>query len=164
MGGAAVGGNVTATAEFNIWEDPEAAQIVYQSGLPIVMCGLDVTRNCLLYRDRIEYLYANKGRVQHAYGEMLKFYLASEPYKGCIGTSVHDVATVLYLLMPEIFSGKKMHVEVDCSEGVNRGMTICDMRREAISSVKEPNVLVLTDVNQKKLQDTIMEVLASYDA
>ena len=133
MGGAAVGGNVTPTAEFNIWEDPEAARIVFSSGISIVMCGLDVTRKCIMTREQIAALAASRGSVQNAYGQMLQFYLDSPSYRGCDGAAVHDAATILYLLHPELFSGRKMQVEIDCSEGLNRGMTVCDMRRSAIS-------------------------------
>ena len=58
MGGAITGGNITSTAEFNIWEDPEAAQIVFSSGIPIIMCGLDVTCKCGFNREQIQALLA----------------------------------------------------------------------------------------------------------
>ena len=102
MGGAAVGGNVTPTAEFNIWEDPEAARIVFSSGISIVMCGLDVTRKCIMTREQIAALAASRGSVQNAYGQMLQFCLDSPSYRGCDGAAVHDAATILYLLHPEL--------------------------------------------------------------
>ena len=161
MGGAAVGGNVTPTAEFNIWEDPEAARIVFSSGISIVMCGLDVTRKCIMTREQIAALAASRGSVQNAYGQMLQFYLDSPSYRGCDGAAVHDAATILYLLHPELFSGRKMQVEIDCSEGLNRGMTVCDMRRSAIS--RPGDVLVLDDVNLPAFQESILHILAGYD-
>ena len=94
------------------------------------MCGLDVTRKCIMTREQIAALAASRGSVQNAYGQMLQFYLDSPSYRGCDGAAVHDAATILYLLHPELFSGRKMQVEIDCSEGLNRGMTVCDMRRQ----------------------------------
>ena len=62
---------------------------------------------------------------------------------------------------PELFSGRKMQVEIDCSEGLNRGMTVCDMRRSAIS--RPGDVLVLDDVNLPAFQEAILHILAGYD-
>ncbi|MDO5345158.1 MAG: nucleoside hydrolase [Lachnospiraceae bacterium] len=162
MGGSGAGGNVTATAEFNIWADPEAAQIVFGAGLPIVMCGLDVTQQCILTREQILGLYQSDKTVQHAYGEMLRFYLDSPSYKGSDGAAIHDAVTVLYLLHPRLFAGKRMHVEVDCSEGLNRGMTVCDMRRSQLQ--KPGDVLVLNQVDLPAFQKIVLDTLASYDA
>ncbi|MCD8018082.1 MAG: nucleoside hydrolase [Clostridiales bacterium] len=78
MGGASKEGNATPAAEFNIWTDPEAAQMVFQSGLPIVMCGLDVTNQSGLTRQQIMMLCASESHVERACGEMLRFYLDAE--------------------------------------------------------------------------------------
>ena len=128
-----MGGNVTPTAEFNIWEDPEAARIVFSSGISIVMCGLDVTRKCIMTREQIAALAASRGSVQNAYADAFSFIWIPPP-RGMRRSRCHDAATILYLLHPELFSGRKMQVEIDCSEGLNRGMTVCDMRRSAISA------------------------------
>lgn len=161
MGGAAVGGNVTPTAEFNIWEDPEAAQIVYKADIPIVMCGLDVTHQCGINRQQVNGLLESTGRVQKAYGEMLKFYFDSPAYRDSDLVCIHDAATVLYLTNPELFAGRRMKVDVDCSEGMNRGMTVCDMRRGALDGTG--NVLVLEQVNLPEFQRILLETLAGFD-
>ena len=161
MGGSSVGGNVTATAEFNIWEYPEAAQMVFAAGLPIVMCGLDVTQQCVLTRKQIEGLDQSSGRVQHAYGEMLRFYLDAPSYKGSDAAAIHDAVTILYLLYPDLFGGARMRVTVDCSEGLNRGMTVCDKRQ---GQLQEPgDVLVLNRVDLAGFQKIILKTLAGYD-
>lgn len=161
MGGAAVGGNVTPTAEFNIWADPEAAKVVFRAGIPIVMCGLDATQKCVITRGQIAGLRDSGGKVQKAYGEMLQFYLDSPSYQGCDGAAIHDAVTVLYLLHPEMFSGKEMYVEIDCSEGLNRGMTVCDMRKSAIA--RQGEILVLDDVDLPAFQKAVLDTLAGYD-
>lgn len=165
MGGAAVGGNITPTAEFNIWEDPEAAKIVFHSGIPIVMCGLDVTHQCGLTREQVKALLDSNGRVQHAYGEMLTFYFASPAYQNSDRVFIHDATTALYLVHPELFGGRKMKVDVDCSEGMNRGMTVCDMREVADdgSSCSEGNALVLNRADQTAYQKILLDILTGFD-
>lgn len=150
MGGAAVGGNVTATGEFNIWEDPEAAQVVFSSGIPLVMCGLDVTGRCGLNREHAKQLLESKSPVQKALGEMVSFYLKSPAYQNKSQAAIHDAVTITYLLHPEWFEGKAMHVEVDCSEGKNRGMTVCDFRTSAEGDYP---VTVLLDVEAERVQE-----------
>lgn len=163
MGGAAVGGNVTPTAEFNIWEDPEAAQIVFQSKVPIVMCGLDVTLLCGLTREQVQSLKESSSRVQNAYGEMLTFYFDAPAYKNSDRLYIHDATAALYVTDPELFGGRRMHVEVDCSEGMNRGMTVCDMRFEKEGSAQDTeNVLVLNQADLEAYQKRLMEILTSY--
>lgn len=165
MGGAAVGGNITPTAEFNIWEDPEAAKIVFNSGVPIVMCGLDVTHQCGLTRQQVKELWESNGRVQHAYGEMLAFYFDSPAYKNSDRVYIHDATTAIYVTNPELFSGRKMCVNVDCSEGFNRGMTVCDMRKVADDGLKEggENALVLFEADFPAYQKILLDVLTGYD-
>jgi len=128
MGGSVAGGNKTATAEFNIWCDPEAAQIVFKSELPIVMCGLDVTLMSGIYKEQVNELLQSKSTVLKAYGEMLDFYFQAPIYQYHKLLGIHDATTIMYLLYPEIFYGENMAVTVDCGENLNRGMTICDRR------------------------------------
>lgn len=156
MGGAAVGGNVTTTGEFNMWADPEAAQMVFTSGLPIVMCGLDVTNRCGLKKEQVLKLYESKSPITHAYGEMLDFYFRSPVYQGSPLVAIHDAATITYLLHPEWFTARKMHVEVDCSEGRNRGMTVCEFREW---SGGPKTVDVLLDAKFDLISEFWMEVL-----
>lgn len=165
MGGAAVGGNITPTAEFNIWEDPEAAKIVFDSGIPIVMFGLDVTHQCGLTRAQVKELRESTGRVQSAYGEMLKFYFDSPAYEHSDRVYIHDATTALYAVHPELFGGRWMRVTVDCSEGMNRGMTVCDMRTVADEGLKTggENVLVMNRADFSAYQKVLLDILASYD-
>ena len=158
MGGAAVGGNVTTTCEFNIWEDPEAAQMVFTSGLPIVMCGLDVTNRCGFSREQVQELLDSKNPITHAYGEMIDFYFRSPVYHGSAVVAVHDAVTITYLLHPEWFTARRMHVEVDCSEGRNRGMTVCEFR-EWTGGTRRVDVLLEAEV--ERISRFWMDVLTS---
>lgn len=162
MGGALCGGNVTATGEFNIWADPEAAQIVFRSKVPIVMCGLDVTNQCGLSKASITKLVNSSGRVAKMCGEMAQFYIDCPVYRGGDIAAIHDAATFMYLAHPEIFEGKKLPVKVDCSEGRNRGMTVCDMRRMP-ENKEESSVTVLLKVNARLFEQYLLEAIDILD-
>ncbi|WP_432360450.1 nucleoside hydrolase [Sporosarcina sp. UB5] len=155
MGGSSVGGNVTPTAEFNAWADPEAAKIVYNTGVSIVMCGLDVTNQCGLNRKQVNMLLNSDRTVEHAYGEMLTFYFDSPAYENSEIVCIHDAVTVLYLTNRELFQGTYVTVDVDCTADINRGMTVCDMRKNI--NHENCNVLLLNQVDLPALQDAIME-------
>lgn len=153
MGGSTVEGNCTETAEFNICTDPEAAQIVYASGLEIVMCGLDITNYCGLTRQQIASLSKGTNKIELAYGKMLEFYANSPAYDDFEFICIHDVSTILYLLEPEMYEGKNVSIRVDCSSEQSRGTTF-------ISNEEKKNVLMLTKVDQKKYQEIILNKLA----
>ncbi|MDO4272571.1 MAG: nucleoside hydrolase [Eubacteriales bacterium] len=161
MGGAAFGGNVTPTGEFNIYEDPEAAAIVFDSGLPIVMCGLDATNLCGIDREHTAKLMGENGAVCRAVGQMVQFYLESVVYKDKPYASIHDAVTFMYLLHPEIFKAVKMPVSVDCSENKNRGMTVCDIRDWNYDT--EPSTTVLMDADSVKFQEYLVEAVYTLD-
>ncbi len=162
MGGAAVGGNVTAASEFNIYEDPEAAAIVFRSGLPIVMCGLDATHLCGVNRENAADLVEHGGKIAAAVGGMVQFYLKSPAYKEKDAACIHDAVTFMYLMHPEIYNGVKMPVSVDCSDGPMRGNTLCDMR----GTVPEEGltVTVLMDADGSKFQEYLLEAVRMLDA
>ena len=123
------------------------------------MCGLDVTCKCGFNREQIQALLAG-GEKAKAFGEMMDFYFHTEVYTDKQRIAIHDAVTFMYLLHPEIFSGQEMNVSVDCSEGVNRGMTICDTRSW---SDAPKNALVLTDADSEKFETYLMEAILSHD-
>lgn len=156
MGGGTFG-NRTPTAEFNIWGDPEAAKIVFDSELPIVMCGLDVTHKSGLYRDQVNALHDSQSEVQKAFGDMLKFYFDSPAYANSELVHIHDAVAIIYLTNPEIFSGIQVSVDVDCTDDINRGMTVCDLRKT--SSEEGRNVMLLNDINLNEFQNILLDKL-----
>lgn len=155
MGGAARGGNVTKTGEFNIWADPEAASIVYSSGCPIVMCGLDVTVKSGLNREQTKTLKQSSYQVERMCGEMLDFYLNCSHYKNKPIASIHDASTIMYLLHPEIYKSVRMDVEIDCSRELNRGMTVCGLDQSVTSD--EPGIDVLMEVDTELFEQYLLE-------
>ncbi len=158
MGGSSVGGNVTPTAEFNIYSDPEAAQIVCHCGLPLIMCGLDVTRKSGLTRQQIKALCESGSGVEQACGQMLSFYLDNAPDASCDMVPIHDAVTILYLTDTGLFSGRDVTVEVDCAPVEGRGTTICQDRKPDGERVETP-VYLLNQVDALGFQNVVLQRL-----
>ncbi|QHQ36148.1 nucleoside hydrolase [Algicella marina] len=137
-GGFFEGGNVTPTAEFNIYVDPEAADIVLRSGLPITLLPLDVTHTCLTSRQRVEAFRAIGSIVGDAVADLLDFFERFDEEKyGTDGGPLHDPCVIAWLLQPELFSGRHVNVEVELASRLTRGMTVVDWWRV---TERSPNV------------------------
>ncbi len=130
MGGSLTFGNVTPAAEFNIWCDPDAAHVVFTSGIPIKMIGLNVTRQVLATRDRRDQIRSmGKATTTHV-ADMLDFYAHGEgQYSGLDGGAMHDPLAVAALVAPEILTFEPMYVAVELTGTHTAGMTLCDGRR-----------------------------------
>ena len=161
MGGGVKCGNCTAAAEFNIYEDPEAAQIVFQSGIPIVMAGLDVTWQCGLTRKQIEKLCQMGGKVGRFCGDMAGYAFENSFNDLRKILPLHDAVTIMYLVHPEIFEGEKAFVQVDCSEGPSRGRTICDFRWWRFQ--EDPEIKVLLYADSQKFQELLIDAFYELD-
>jgi purine nucleosidase len=159
MGGAfSEGGNITPAAEFNIYVDPEAAARVLASGARITMIPLDCTHQALTTGLRLEKLRSIGTPVAEAFYHLLKFNkLFDERKYGWEGGPLHDATVIAYLLAPEIFSGKKVNIEVECSSVLTLGMTIVDWWGV---TGKTPNVLFLRDVNADAYFDLVIGRMA----
>ena len=158
-GGYFEGGNITPMAEFNIYVDPEAADIVFSSGARIVMAPLDVTHKALLPRPFIERLTALGTPVGDACAGMLGFYERFDREKyGSTGGPLHDPCTIAWLLAPELFSGRDCWVGVETQSELCRGATVVDWW--GVWPDREPNALVLGEVDAGGLFDLIGERLA----
>ncbi len=161
MGGSTTGGNRTPSAEFNIWADPEAAEIVFSSGIPIVMCGLDVTMQCMLYPEDVK-LLEEAVPIQKKLAGMLQFYLESIAYRdrGCV--AMHDSVTILYLLFEEMFSGEQHVVHISCTEDTCRGMTmVCDGPYTYNAPEEEKSVYVVNQTDPERFRKELMALLLS---
>ncbi|WP_311406936.1 ribonucleoside hydrolase RihC [Liquorilactobacillus uvarum] len=121
MGGSISGGNVSSVAEFNVFTDPDAAKIVFESGLNITMIGLDVTLKALISKQSSDKLaeLGEAGKMLHgiinAYGDV---------HEG--GKPMHDVITILYALHPEVIKLQNEYIEV-ATEGPAIGATVADI-------------------------------------
>src|SRR3954447_18572857 len=129
MGGGLFG-NRTATAEFNIWADPEAAAIVLSYGGPLIMSGLDVTHQFQATPQRIAQLDALPGRLAAALRDLLRFFSDNyvKRHEKMTGAAVHDPIAVLALTHPDLFTRAFSHVVVETAGEHTRGMTVVDQR------------------------------------
>ncbi|SLN33829.1 Pyrimidine-specific ribonucleoside hydrolase RihA [Pseudoruegeria aquimaris] len=128
MGGAYFEvGNITPAAEFNIYVDPEAAKIVFASGVPIVVMPLDVTHKALVTKPRNDAFRALGTPVGVAVAEMTDFFERFDREKyGSEGAPLHDPCVTAYLIRPELFSGRHVNVEIEVESELTLGMTVAD--------------------------------------
>ena len=131
MGGAYFQvGNITPAAEFNIYVDPEAAEIVFKSGVKTVVMPLDVTHKALTTRQRVDAFRAMGTNVGRMVAEWTDFFERFDKEKyGSEGAPLHDPCTIAYLLQPELFSGRHINVEIETTSELTLGMTVADWWR-----------------------------------
>lgn len=156
MGGAAGPGNVTPSAEFNVYVDPHAADVVFRSGVPIVMHGLDVTHQALVTAERLAAIAAIDTPVSRAVVGMLEFYGARSRAEG-EGAPLHDPCAVAYLLDPELFRGSECHVVVETEGAHTLGRTVVDRSGRAEGP---PNATVIDEIDADGFFALLTERLA----
>lgn len=159
MGGGISRGNYSPLAEFNIYVDPEAAEIVFQSGIPIVMAGLDVTEQAEITVAEIESL-KNKGKASRLAYELLDFYNKSGKKYGFENSPIHDLCAVNYLLKADLFEGEYGDVHVITDDSSARGLTYFDQRRLHNT---HPHVYILKKVNRKGFVSILIQSLEKLD-
>lgn len=135
MGGSIYSGNIIKYAEFNIYHDPDAAKIVFDSGVKIVMAPMEVCQSGKIYLKEVDKLNGGKKVAQLVY-DLMEFYGQYAVVRGWDSTSIFDVIPVVYMEMPELFNGFKANVEIVLDGEETRGQTICHKNEEG-------NVLVL---------------------
>ena len=128
MGGAHFnGGNITPVAEFNLFADPHAAQVVLASGVKLTYLPLDVTHKILTSEPRLAQIAALNNQAGKLVGDILNEYVKLDMVLyGLPGGPVHDASVIAWLLKPELFSGRQINVEIDSREGSGFGQTIAD--------------------------------------
>ncbi len=159
MGGAYFEvGNITPAAEFNIYVDPEAAEIVFKSGAHIVVMPLDVTHDALVTPHRNDAFRALDSKVGHAVAEMTDFFERFDKEKyGSEGAPLHDPCVTAYLIRPELFSGRHINVEIETQSDLTLGMTVADWWRV---TDRAPNAMFMGDVDATGFFDLLTERLA----
>jgi purine nucleosidase len=159
MGGSTTMGNWSPAAEFNILCDPHAARVLFESGCPITMFGLNVTHQALALPQHIAAIRANGNRTSLVAAELLEFFkLAYQKRYGYEGPALHDPCVIAYLLEPELFKLERMHVAVDTTEGPSFGRTVCDLYHVL---GLEPNANVAIKVDADAYFDLIAKRLAT---
>ncbi|EMF1899424.1 pyrimidine-specific ribonucleoside hydrolase RihA [Raoultella ornithinolytica] len=161
MGGAMVLGNWQPAAEFNIYVDPEAAEIVFQSGIPVVMAGLDVTHRAQIHGLDIERFRQVGNPVATIVAELLDFFMEyhKDAKWGFTGAPLHDPCTIAWLLKPELFTSVERWVGVETQGKYTQGMTVVDYY---FLTGKQPNTTVLLDIDRERFVDLLVERLAFY--
>lgn len=159
-GGFFEGGNVTPSAEFNIYVDPHAAQEVLQSGVPIVMHPLDVTHEVVTSPDVINQLRQLNNYPADVTADMLGFYerFNGEKY-GYEGAPLHDPNVIVYLLNPGLYQGKLINVQVEIESNLTMGMTVADWWN---ATDIPPNVFFVRHADREGVFNLIVELLGKY--
>jgi purine nucleosidase len=161
MGGAYFEvGNITPAAEFNIYVDPEAAQVVFHSGAPITVMPLDVTHKALITRDRNDALRALGTRVGAVVAAWTDFFERFDKEKyGSEGAPLHDPCVIAYLLAPELFTGRHINVEIETQSALTRGMTVADWWRV---TDRVPNATFMGDLDAPGFFELLTTRLARF--
>ena len=156
-GGFFEGGNTTPAAEFNIYVDPHAAHVVFTSGLPLVLMPLDVTHQALTTPDRLARFKGLGTPAGDATFGMLNFYDRWDMEKyGLPGGPLHDPTVIAYLIDPQMFSGRNVHVEIDIAPGPTLGMTVVDWWGVTDA---DPNATVMRDIDADRFFDLLVELI-----
>ena len=161
MGGSYQLGNMTPAAEFNILADPDAAHIVFSSGVKVVMMGLDLTRQASATKEVVEKIKSLNNKASKLFVDLMEFFAASQ--KNVFGWSappVHDPTTIAYIIDPECIEVKPMFCEIELWSERSYGRTLCDYFGIL---KKEPNVDVAVKLDFDRFWNLVYENLKLYD-
>lgn len=160
MGGGIQFGNWTPAAEFNILVDPEAAQVVFTSGVPITMAGLDVTEQALVFPEDFERIRAVGNPVAKVIAEWLDFFYGFHRSIGYPGAPVHDAVAVAALIRPEIMTMEEMYVAIETTGDYCRGATVGDR----LGVLHQPaNARVIMGIDRQAFVDLLVEAAEFYN-
>lgn len=158
-GGFFEGGNITPAAEFNIFVDPEAADIVFRSGLPLTVMPLDVTHKALTTPAHIAGFRAMGTRVGDMVAAWTDFFERFDKEKyGSEGAPLHDPTVIAYLIAPDLFSGRHINVEIETTSPLTLGMTVADWWRV---SDREPNCTFMGEIDADGFFELLTRRLAT---
>lgn len=162
MGGAMGLGNWTPSVEFNIYVDPEAAKIVMNAGIPLVMAPLNVTHKAQILKPEIDEIGKIDNPVAHAFNGLLNFFeiYHENPKWGFKGAPLHDPCTITWLIHPEWFKTEQMNVDVETEGELTRGETVCDYYE---LTGKSKNTEVLLDIDREAFIRFIEDSLKKFD-
>ena len=161
MGGAVFDSNISPAAEFNIFVDPEAADIVFRSGIPLTMVGLDVTNRAIIGFDDIARLAGFGGPVSGVVAPLLEFFAgANRDIFGFKGAPVHDALAVAAVSRPEVITTKNYHVAIETTGSLTRGRTVADVYGV---TGRAPNADVAMDLDLPLFLDMFFTTMKELD-
>ncbi|MFH5836778.1 nucleoside hydrolase [Proteiniclasticum sp. C24MP] len=149
MGGGIRRGNITPYSEYNFYKDPEAADIVMKSGVKLLLCGLDVTQKATLSEKEMKSLKESQNEFSDFSVKILSSYIAKD-------AAIHDPCAILALTNPEKFIYEDQYVEIDTREGITRGMSYVDNRK---NQEKKPNCRVFYDMDLDFFRKSMLDAL-----
>lgn len=153
MGGAYTRGNTTPAAEFNIYVDPEAADIVFSAGLQVTMVGLDLTHQALASPEVLDRISAIGSPVSRMVVDLMRFYREAYWRSDRLGDPpVHDPCAVAYVARPELFETVRAHVAIETNGALTRGMTVVDFSTVAEA---QRNATVATKLADSEFWDLL---------
>ena len=154
MGGSAGLGNVTPSAEFNIYVDPDAAEIVFSSGIPITMVGLDVTHRATFTAEDTARVRALNSDIGNFVADMLAFYGKADRVVG--GIPLHDPCCVAAIIEPDLITTQPMNVQVETKSELTIGRTVCDVLGV---TGQPPTAEVGVDIDRERFVAIVMDCL-----
>jgi purine nucleosidase len=159
MGGTMGQGNITPSAEFNIYVDPHAAHVVLTAGIPTTLITLDSTHQVLTTPQRLAAIRAINNPISHAAAGMLSFYGQSDLARyGLPGAPLHDPCVIAYLLAPQLFTTRIVNVAVETTGTHSLGRTIVDWYGDSQGS----SVQVVETVDAEGVYDLLLASLAGF--
>jgi pyrimidine-specific ribonucleoside hydrolase len=160
MGGAMGEGNLTASAEFNIWVDPDAAAEVFAGGVPLTMIGLDVTHQAIVTHADAERMGESGNRTGRVFADLLHYFARfhRERY-GWDGSPIHDAVAVAHVLDEDLVTSASYRVDVETESELTRGRTVVDVRG---LSGQPPNARVGLEIDRARFVDLLVEAVASF--
>lgn len=159
MGGAAIGGNVTPSAEFNIYVDPESADMMFCCGIPVYMCGLDVTLKAYMTPEEIEEIGALGSFQAKLFRDVLQGGLKRYLEWGYKGVALHDPAAILYAADDSIFETHHVGIRVETKGQLTAGKTVTDLYSD---KQMEHNAYIVTDVNREAFVEKVKALMSKF--
>lgn len=159
MGGSTDAGNATPAAEFNIYADPEAADIVFCSGVPVHMCGLDMTMKALMTPAELDQVAAMGSKQAVFFRDVVQDIVGFMRRLGIIGINMHDPAAVLYTADDSIFKAYPAGIRVETKGSITQGKTVTDLFSDA---KWHKNGYVAMDIDREAFVRQVFELMSKY--